>query len=60
MKERYVLLSLCERLISYSLCSQMEKDQNNFQLDLSEDEIRMLVDLIYKRIEELENGKEDI
>ena len=55
MKERYVLLSLCERLISYSLCLQVKKDQhqNNFSLDLSEDEIRMLVDLIDKRIEEL-------
>lgn len=59
MKERYVLLSLYERLISYSLCSQMEKDQNNFRLDLSEDEIRMLIDLIDKRIEELESGKEN-
>ena len=60
MKERYVLLSLCERLISYSLCLQVKKDQhqNNFQLDLSEDEIRMLVNLINKRIEELADEKE--
>lgn len=62
MKERYVLSQLCERLISYSLCSQVKKDQNqnNFQLDLSEDEIRMLVDLIDKRLEDLDNEKEDI
>lgn len=61
MKERYVLLSLCERLISYSLCLQVKKDQhqNNFQLNLSEDEIHMLVDLIDKRIEELADGKEE-
>lgn len=62
MKERYVLLSLCERLISYSLCLQIKRDQhqNNFQLDLSEDEIRMLVDLIDKRLEELADEKENI
>ena len=61
MKDRYELLSLCDRLISYSLCLQVKKDQhqNNFQLDLSEDEIRMLVDLIDKRIEELPDGKEE-
>ena len=57
MKEYYVLWQLYERLISYSLCLQLKKDQhqNNFQLDLSEDEIRVLVDLIDKRLEELEN-----
>ena len=57
MKEYYVLWQLCERLISYSLCLQLKKDQhqNNFQLDLSEDEIRILVDLIDKRLEDLEN-----
>lgn len=62
MKERYALLQLCERLISYSLYLQIKKDQhqNNFQLDLSEDEIHMLVDLIDKRLEDLENEKEDI
>ena len=59
MKEYYVLSSLCRRILSYSVWSQMEKDQNNFQLDLSEDEIRMLIDLIDKRIEELESGKEN-
>ena len=57
MKESYILSDLCKRLISYSLCLQLKKDQhqNNFQLDLSEDEIRMLVDLIDKRLEELED-----
>lgn len=62
MKERYILSDLCKRLISYSLCLQLKKDQhqNNFQLDLSEDEIRMLVDLINKRLEELANNKENI
>ena len=60
MKEQYVLSQLYERLISYSLCLQLKKDQhqNNFQLDLSEDEIRMLVDLIDKKLEELTNDKE--
>ena len=62
MKEYYVLWQLYERLISYSLCLQLKKDQhqNNFQLDLSEDEIRILINLIDKRLEELENDKEDI
>ena len=62
MKERYILSDLCKRFISYSLCLQLKKDQhqNNFQLDLSEDEIRMLVDLIDKRLEELADDKEDI
>ena len=62
MKEYYVLWQLYERLSSYSLCLQLKKDQhqNNFQLDLSEDEIRMLVDLIDKRLEELADDKEDI
>ena len=57
MKESYILSDLCKRFISYSLCLQLKKDQhqNNFQLDLSEDEIRVLVDLIDKRLEELEN-----
>lgn len=60
MKEYYALSQLCERLISYSLCLQVKKDQNqsNFQINLSEDEIRMLVDLIDKRLEELTNDKE--
>ena len=57
MKERYILSDLCKRFISYSLCLQLKRDQhqNNFQLDLSEDEIRVLVDLIDKRLEDLEN-----
>lgn len=57
MKECYILSDLCKRFISYSLCLQLKKDQhqNNFQLDLSEDEIRVLVDLIDKRLEDLEN-----
>lgn len=60
MKEYYVLWQLYERLISYSLCLQLKKDQhqNNFQLDLSEDEIRMLINLIDKRPEELTSDKE--
>ena len=62
MKERYIVSDLCKRFISYSLCLQLKKDQhqNNFQLDLSEDEIRMLVDLIDKRLEELADDKEDV
>lgn len=62
MKERYILSDLCKRFISYSLCLQLKKDQhqNNFQLDLSEDEIRILINLIDKRLEELEDDKEDI
>ena len=62
MKEYYLLWQLYERLISYSLCLQLKKDQhqNNFQLDLSEDEIRILINLIDKRLEELADDKEDI
>ena len=62
MKERYILSDLCKRLISYSLCLQLKKDQhqNNFQLDLSEDEIRILIKLIDKRLEDLEDEEEDI
>ena len=62
MKERYILSDLYKRFISYSLCLQLKKDQhqNNFQLDLSEDEIRVLVDLIDKRLEELADDKEDV
>ena len=62
MKERYILSDLYKRFISYSLCLQLKKDQhqNNFQLDLSEDEIRILINLIDKRLEELTNDKEDI
>lgn len=62
MKEYYVLSSLCRRILSYSVWSQVRKDQNrnNFQLDLSRDEICMLVNLINKRLEELEDGKENI
>ena len=62
MKEYYILSDLCKRFISYSLCLQLKKDQhhNNFQLDLSEDEIRILIKLIDKRLEELTNDKEDI
>ena len=62
MKERYILSDLYKRFISYSLCLQLKKDQhqNNFQLDLSEDEIRILIKLIDKRLEELTDGKEDV
>lgn len=62
MKERYILSDLYKRFISYSLCLQLKKDQhqNNFQLDLSEDEIRILINLIDKRLEELTDDKEDI
>lgn len=61
MKEYYVLWQLYERLISYSLCLQLKKDQhqNNFHLDLSEDEIRILINLIDKRLENLEDDKEN-
>ena len=62
MKECYILSDLCKRFIYYSLCLQLKKDQhqNNFQLDLSEDEIRILINLIDKRLEELANDKENI
>ena len=62
MKERYILSDLYKRFISYSLCLQLKKDQhqNNFQLDLSEDEIRILINLIDKRLEDLANDKEDV
>lgn len=62
MKERYILSDLYKRFISYSLCLQFKEDhhQNNFQLDISEDEIRILINLIDKRLEELTNGKENI
>ena len=60
MKEYCALWQLYERLISYSLCLQLKKDQhqNNFQLDLSEDEIRILINLIDKRLENLEDEEE--
>ena len=62
MKEYYVLSSLCRRILSYSVWSQVREDQsrNNFQLDLSGDEICILVNLINKRMEELADDKEDI
>ena len=62
MKEYCALWQLYERLISYSLCLQLKKDQhqNNFQLDLSEDEIRILIKLIDKRLEDLEDEEENI
>ena len=62
MKERYILSDLYKRFISYSLCLQLKKDQhqNNFQLDFSEDEIRILINLIDKRLEDLEDNKEDV
>lgn len=62
MKEYYVLWQLYERLISYSLCLQLKEDQNrnNFQLDLSGGEICILVNLINKRLEELEDDKENV
>lgn len=62
MKEYYVLSSLCRRILSYSVWSQVKKDQdqNNFHLDLSEDEIRILINLIYKRLEDLEDEEENI
>lgn len=60
MEEYYMLTSLCKMLISYSLCSRVKKDQNQnkFQLNLSEDEIRVLVDLIDRRLEELASKNE--
>jgi hypothetical protein len=60
MKEYYMLSCLCKKLISYSLWSRVKKDQNqnNFQLNLSEEEIRILINLIDKRLEELTNDKE--
>ena len=58
MKEYYVLSSLCRRILSYSVWSQVRED--NFQLDLSGDEICILVNLINKRLEELADDKEDI
>lgn len=62
MKERYILSDLYKRFISYSLYLQLKEDhhQNNFQLDISEDEIRILINLMDKRLEELTNGKENI
>ena len=61
MKERYILSDLYERFISYSLCLRVKKDrnQNNFHLDLSEDEIRILINLIDKRLEDLEDKEEE-
>ena len=61
MKEYYVLSSLCRRILSYSVWSQVREDQNrnNFQLDLSRDEICILVNLINKRLEELTNDKDN-
>lgn len=60
MEEYYMLTSLCKMLISYSLCSRVKKDKNqsNFHLDLSEDEIRILIKLIDKRLEELASKNE--
>ena len=62
MKERYILSDLYKSFISYSLCLQLKEDhhQNNFQLDISEDEIRILINLIGKRLEELTNEEENI
>ena len=62
MKEYYVLSSLCRRILSYSVWSQVREDQNrnNFQLDLSGDEIRILINLIDKRLEDLEDEEENI
>ena len=62
MKERYILSDLYKSFISYSLCLQLKEDhhQNNFQLDISEDEICILINLIDKRLEELEDNKEDV
>ena len=62
MKECYILSDLYKSFISYSLCLQLKEDhhQNNFQLDISEDEIRILINLIDKRLEELEDNKEDV
>ena len=59
MEEYYMLTSLCKMLISYSLCSRVKKSKSNkFQLNLSEDEIRVLVDPIDKRLEELASKNE--
>ena len=62
MKEYYVLSYLCRRILSYSVWSQVREDQNrnNCQLDLSGDEICILVNLINKRLEELADDKENI
>ena len=62
MKERYILSDLYKRFISYSLCLRVKKDQNqnNFHLDLSEDEIRILINLIDKRLEDLDDKEENI
>lgn len=62
MKEYYMFSSLCRRILSYSVWSQFRKDQhqNNFQLDLSGDEICILVNLINKRLEEIEDENEDV
>ena len=60
MKERYILSDLCKRFISYPLRLHVKKgqNQNNFHLDLSEDEIRILIKLIDKRLEELASKNE--
>ena len=62
MKEYYVFSSLCRRILSYSVWSQVREyqNQNNFHLDLSEDEIRILINLINERLEELMHNKENI
>ena len=62
MKERYILSDLYKRFISYSLCLHIKKyqNQNNFQLNLSEDEVHILINLIDKRLEELTDDKENI
>ena len=62
MKESYILSDLYKRFISYSLCLRVKKDQNqnNFHLDLSEDEIRTLINLIDKRLEDLDDKEENI
>lgn len=60
MKEYYALQALYKKILSYSLWSRVKKDRNNFRLDLSEDEIRMLIDLIDKKLEEMTNEKDDI
>ena len=62
MKESYILSDLYKRFISYSLCLRVKKDQNqnNFHLDLSEDEIRILINLIDKRLEDLDDKEENI
>ena len=62
MKEYYMLLSLYRGILSYSVWSQVREyqNQNNFHLDLSGDEICILVNLTTKRLEELADDKEDI